>query len=35
MYLEALDRDVKRDNENPSIGIILAHQPTVVWWNIH
>ena len=23
MYLEALDRDVKRDNENPSIGIIL------------
>lgn len=24
MYLEALDRDVKRDNENPSIGIILS-----------
>ena len=24
MYLEALDRDVKRDNENPSIGIILC-----------
>ena len=23
-YLEALDRDVKRDNENPSIGIILC-----------
>lgn len=23
LYLEALDRDVKRDNENPSIGIIL------------
>ena len=22
-YLEALDRDVKRSNENPSIGIIL------------
>ncbi len=24
MYLEALDRDAKRDNENPSIGIILC-----------
>ena len=24
MYLEALDRDVKRDNENPSIGIIIC-----------
>ena len=24
MYLDALDRDVKRDNENPSIGIILC-----------
>lgn len=24
MYLEALDRDVRRDNENPSIGIILC-----------
>ena len=24
MYLEAFDRDVKRDNENPSIGIILC-----------
>lgn len=24
MYLEALDRDVKRHNENPSIGIILC-----------
>lgn len=23
-YLEALDRDVKRDNENPSIGILLC-----------
>ena len=23
-YLEALDRDVKRANENPSIGIILC-----------
>ena len=23
-YLEALDRDVKHDNENPSIGIILC-----------
>ena len=25
-YLEALDRDVKRSNENPSIGIILCHE---------
>lgn len=24
LYLEALDRDVKHDNENPSIGIILC-----------
>lgn len=24
MYLEALDRDVKRENENPSVGIILC-----------
>ena len=24
MYLEALDRDVRRPNENPSIGIILC-----------
>ena len=24
MYLEALDRDVKRDNENPSIGILMC-----------
>ena len=23
-YLEALDRDVKNDNENPSIGILLC-----------
>lgn len=23
-YLEALDRDIKRSNENPSIGIILC-----------
>lgn len=23
-YLEALDRDVKRSNENPSIGILLC-----------
>ncbi|WP_443947624.1 PDDEXK nuclease domain-containing protein [Pedobacter sp. AW1-32] len=23
-YLEALDRDVKKDNENPSIGILLC-----------
>lgn len=24
LYLEALDRDVKKDNENPSIGILLC-----------
>lgn len=24
LYLEALDRDVKNDNENPSIGILLC-----------
>jgi len=24
-YLEALDRDVKKDNENPSIGILLCN----------
>lgn len=24
MYLEALDRDVKKDNENPSVGVILC-----------
>ncbi|MCQ2161634.1 MAG: DUF1016 domain-containing protein, partial [Bacteroidales bacterium] len=24
MYLEALDREVKRENENPSLGIILC-----------
>ena len=24
MYLEALDRDVKRENENPSVGVILC-----------
>ena len=24
LYLEALDRDVKRENENPSVGIILC-----------
>lgn len=24
LYLEALDRDVKRQNENPSVGIILC-----------
>lgn len=23
-YLEALDRDVKKENENPSIGILLC-----------
>lgn len=23
-YLEALDRDVKKENENPSVGIILC-----------
>ena len=25
-YLEALDRDVKRSNENPSIGILLCRE---------
>lgn len=25
-YLEALDRDVKKENENPSIGIVLCKQ---------
>jgi RecB family endonuclease NucS len=31
-YLEALDRDVKKDNENPSVGMILcaAKDETVV-----
>jgi len=31
-YLEALDRDVKRDHENPSIGILLCkdHDAEVV-----
>ena len=24
LYLEALDRDVKKENENPSVGIILC-----------
>ena len=24
LYFEALDRDVKKDNENPSVGIILC-----------
>ena len=24
LYLEALDRNVKRENENPSVGIILC-----------
>ena len=24
LYLEALDRDVKRENENPSVGVILC-----------
>lgn len=24
MYLKALDRDVKKENENPSVGIILC-----------
>ncbi|MDM1507754.1 DUF1016 domain-containing protein, partial [Myroides odoratimimus] len=28
-YLEALDRDVKRDNENPSIGILLCKDKDV------
>ena len=24
LYLEALDRDIKKENENPSVGIILC-----------
>ena len=24
LYLEALDRDVKKENENPSVGVILC-----------
>lgn len=24
LYLEALDREVKKDNENPSVGVILC-----------
>ena len=24
MYLEALDRDVKKERENPSVGVILC-----------
>ncbi len=24
LYLEALDRDVKKKNENPSVGVILC-----------
>ena len=34
-YLEALDRDVKRSNENPSIGIFCVPKPTAWWWNMH
>ena len=29
-YLEALDRDVKKENENPSIGILLCKQANQV-----
>ena len=29
-YLEALDRDVKKENENPSIGIILCREANCI-----
>ena len=34
MYLEALDRDIKRDNENPALASSCVLPQTGVWWNI-
>ena len=34
-YLKALDRDVKKPNENPSVGVILcAGKDEMRWWNM-
>ena len=32
-YLEALDRDVKKQHENPSIGVLLCRDKTMKWLN--
>lgn len=34
LYLEALDRDVKKENENPSVGIILCSSKMKMLLNI-
>ncbi|MEY4590456.1 MAG: hypothetical protein RL497_2532 [Pseudomonadota bacterium] len=34
-YLEALDRDVKKPHENPSIGVLLCRDKDDEWWNMH
>ena len=33
-YLEALDRDVKKPHEQPSIGVLLCATRTSRWWNM-
>lgn len=34
-YLEALDRDVKKEDENPSVGLILCAKKDAPWLNMH
>lgn len=32
-YLEVLDREVKKNHENPSIGVLLCKSKMMRWWN--
>ena len=33
-YLEALDRQVKKENENPSVGLLLCAAKMMRWWSM-
>lgn len=34
-YLEALDRDVRKPHERPSLGVLLCAARTMRWWSMH
>ena len=35
MYVNYYDREMKLDDENKTIGIVLCQKKINLWWNIH
>lgn len=35
MYVNYYDREMKLDDENKTIGIVLCQQKINLWWNTH